>query len=318
MPRDFSRSTAEQVVQVVDAVHFGRNVSVDYVERFCDFSNEQATNALLLAKDMGLISEQAGAYSSNSILCNFFSTAIETQKASALRLALHEFEPFLVFVNRLRATGSADNAAQQTRAALDLNAHREEIKDTLISLGTYTGAIETQAGGRYAVAATPASDPLADLANSCESQASAEAAIRKHIGHEDVVLDRAEVILPLAGALMKAKNGQARDAVSDAAIAFESFLARLANDMGVSLAGAAGIAQKLDKFRPGGQLPKKITESGKYVAQLRNAADHGVDVDPEVGAIWTIREESGRQFVLVTCTLISVCLAHYRNGEFSI
>lgn len=318
MPRSFFRSTAEQVVQVVDAVHFGREVEVEYVERFCDFSNDQATNALLLACDLSLISKQADIYSSNSILCNFFSTAIETQKSSALRLALHEYDPFLVFVDRLRATSSADNAAQQTKAALDLDAHREEIKDTLISLGTYTGAIETQAGGRYAVTAGAASDPLADLAASCTSQAAAEAAIRGHIGCEDALLDRNEVILPLAGAIMKAKNGQARDAVTDAAIAFESFLARLATDTGISLAGASGIGQKLDKFRPGGQLPKKITEAGKYIAQLRNAADHGVDVDPDVGAIWAIREESGRQFVLVACTMISVCIAHHRNGDFSL
>lgn len=318
MPRSFSRSTAEQVVQVVDAVHFGRGVNINYVERFCDFSNEQATNALLLSCDLKLISDTNSTFSSCSILCNFFSTGIETQKASALRLALHEYEPFLVFIERLRATTSADSAAQQTKAALDLDAHREEIKDTLISLGTYTGAIETQAGGRYAVAATMASDPLAELAESCESQAAAEATIRSHIGQDDPLLDRNEVVLPLAGALMKAKNSQSRAAVADAAIAFESFLAHLANDADVSLAGASGISQKLDKFRPDNKLPKKITEAGKYIAQLRNAADHGVDVDPEVGSLWQIRDESGRQFVLVACTFISVCIAHYRHGEFSL
>ncbi|MEM8638990.1 MAG: hypothetical protein AAGG51_09275 [Cyanobacteria bacterium P01_G01_bin.54] len=318
MSRSFSRSTAEQVVQVVDAVHVGGEVQADYVERFCDFSTDQTQNALSLACDIGLLSEASGTYSTSNILCNFFSTAVDTQKAAALRIALHEYEPFLLFAARLRATGSADTAAQQTKAALTLNAHREEIKDTLISLGTYTGAIETQSGGRYAVAATSTGDALAELASSCRTQDAAEAAVRKHIGIEDPLLDRNEIILPLARALIKAKNGYARDAVTEAAIAFESFLARLALELNVTLTGTSGISTKLDKFRSGPKLPKKVIEACKYIAQLRNAADHGVDVDPDVGAVWTIREESGRQFVFVTCTMISVCLSHVRNNDFSL
>lgn len=318
MPRNFSRSTAEQVVQVVDAVYVGRNVLPEFVERFCDFSAEQAKNALLLACDLGLLRQDSGQFKSSSILCSFFSTAVDVQKAAALRVALHEYEPFIVFSRRLQATESAETAALQTKASLDLDAHREEIKDTLISLGTYTGAIETQSGGRYAISAVPASDSLAELATSCRTQAAAEAAVRKHIGIEDILLDRADVILPLARALTKAKNGQAQDAVADAAIAFESFIARLATELGVSLAGASGISQKLDKFRVGSHLPKKITEAGKYISQLRNAADHGMDVDPDVNSVWTISEPSGRQFVFVTCTMISVCLAHVRRGEFTL
>lgn len=318
MPRSFSRSTAEQVVQVVEAVHVGGAVALDYVERFCDFSPDQATNALLLSVDLGLLSEDAGSYTAASILCNFFSTAVDTQKAAALRLALHEYEPFVFFSERLRATDSTDTAAQQTKASFDLDAHREEIKDTLISLGTYTGAIETGSGGRYRVSATPLVDPLNELASSCESQSAAEAAIRSHIAIEDVLLDRTEVIIPLARALIKARNGHPRDAVTDAAIAFESFLARFAASVGVSLAGANGISQKLDKFRPDGKLPKKLTEAGKYIAQLRNAADHGVDVDPDVGAVWQIRGESGTQFVFVTCTMIGASLSHHKNGDFTL
>ena len=79
--------------------------------------------------------------------------------------------------------------------------------------------------------------------------------------------------------------------------------------MTVSLTGTNGINQKLDKFRINNELPKKVVEAAKYLGQIRNAADHGVDVDPEVQCIlWRIQETTGYQYVLVSCSFISAAL----------
>ena len=100
--------------------------------------------------------------------------------------------------------------------------------------------------------------------------------------------NRGEVLIPLANALLNASAGRPADAVADVARAVESFLARLATRQGVNLTGANGISQKLDKFRSGNHLPKKVVEAAKYLAHIRNAADHGVDIDPDVGSVWQI------------------------------
>jgi hypothetical protein len=156
------------------------------------------------------------------------------------------------------------------------------------------------------------------VAFAAQDEASAEQIIRKEIGPKADTLDRQEVIIPLASALLKAKAGNAPGAVGDAARAIESFLARLANRMGVSLIGATGIGQKLDKFRPGNHLPKKTVEAAKYLAQIRNAADHGVDADPDVGSVWRIQSLTGVLYVLVACVFITAALEREAGGQFLI
>lgn len=318
MPRVFTHSTAEQVVQVVDAVHVKGKATASYLEKFCDLSADQVTNAIALAVDLELIKKSGNEWEAENILASFFSSPVEAQKAAALRIVLETYPPFLRFRERLIATNSADTAAQQTKTLLELQAHREEIKDTLISLGTYTGALSSQGGGRYASSSKPLANELKELASACTDLVSAETRIRLQIGNRESQVDREEVLVPLSRALLKAKDNHPTDAVRDAAIGFESFLARLAERLHVDLTGTNGIIQKLDKFRSGSHLPKKIVESGKYLGHLRNAADHGVDADPEVGAVWHIQDLSGLLYVYVTCSMIAACLEREANGDYVI
>jgi hypothetical protein len=318
MPPDFSHSTAEQVVQIIDAVHVKRGADGAFIEKFCDLSTEQVTNAIALAEDLGLIKKSGNRWVTANVLTSFFSAPIEAQKAAALRIVLETYLPFLIFRDRLTATNSADDAARQTKTLLDLQAHREEIKDTLISLGTYAGAISSQGGGRYTNSREPFENELEKLASACSDLVAAEARIRLQIGTRASEIDREEVLVPLSRALLKAKNSNPSEAVTDAGNAFESFLAGLADVMGVDLTNASGINQKLDKFRTGNHLPKKIVEAGKFLGHIRNAADHGVDVDPDVGALWHIQPSTGFLYVYVTCSLIAACLEREAGGDFII
>jgi hypothetical protein len=318
MPRPFFDSTAEQVVQVVDAIHFKRKADDSFLEKFCDLSAEQIRNATGLAEDLGLINRPGAEWEPSSILASFFSSSIEAQKAAALRIVLEKYTPFLVYRERLEATNSADAAAQEVKTFLDLDADRVQIKDTLISLGTYTGAISVQGAGRYSSSTEPLANQLKELASACADEVAAESRIRDQIGGRNNLLDRQEVLVTLSQALLKAERGQASDAVKDAAIALESFLARLANKMGVNLAGADAIIQKMERFRAGNKLPKKIIEASKYLGQIRNAVDHGVDVDPDIQAVWHIQYWSGLLYVYVTCQIIAACLERDAGSDFII
>jgi hypothetical protein len=203
---------------------------------------------------------------------------------------------------------SASIAAQQAKAVLDLNAHREDIKDTLVSLGTYSQALESAGGGSYVVKESVVADPLAKLAAAAASVATAEMAIRVRIGPDaDGICDRDSVLMPLANALVCASADDGRGAVVNAGNAVESFLTALGGRTGIDLAGAFGINAKLERFDHAHILPKKLIFVGKYLGHVRNAADHGID--QEVGAAWGIRAQTGVDYVEVACSyLMSVRL----------
>jgi hypothetical protein len=304
VPRAFSPATAEQVIAAVEAILVHRN-SADppFVASFLDVPLDQAEAGLHLAVDMGFLAVANGKFSVRSPLCEFVATPTERQKAAVLRIVMESYEPFVTFRQRLTVT-TASEAARETKVLLDLDAHREEIKDTLISLGTYSGALVTEGGGHYRLESEESPNPLEVLAVASADMAAAEERVRTQLGADASGLaSRDEVIIPLAEALLKARDGDARGAVMSAGNAVESSLTELAARQGVSLAGAPGINAKLDKFDQAGNLPKKLVFMGKYLGHVRNAADHGVDAS--VGASWSIRAATGIEYVFVAMSFIA-------------
>jgi hypothetical protein len=315
MAREFFSATAEQVVAAVEAVvaNTGGATKADFVAEFSDLPPDQAEAALDLGTDLGFLSKDGTKYEVASPLCRFLSTPNQMQKAAVLRVLLESYTPFVVFRQRLEATELAAQAAQQTKTLLDLDAHREEIKDTLVSLGTYSHALVTEGGGRYRPEGEPAGNPLQALLASAQDATSAEALVRKQLGAEAVgTVSRDEVIVPLADAAIRARDNDSRGAVVSAGNAVESYLDGLATRLTVNLTGATGINAKLDRLGTGNTIPKKLIQVGKYLGNIRNAADHGVD--PDVGASWSIREATGVEYVLVACSFIAAA-THREKGH---
>jgi hypothetical protein len=314
MPRPFSPGTAEQVVAAVDAVMaHAEPALVAFVADFMDLPAAQAEAALKLAVDLGLLKTSAGGrYAPASPLCRFLATPNNAQRAAVLRVVLESYAPFFTFRERLQSTGVAQTAAQQTKVALDLDAHREAVKDTLISLGTYSDALITEGGGRYAPQPASMENPLQVLALTAGEQAAAEALIRGQLGPEaGGIVSRDEVIVPLSNALLRATGGDARGAVVDAANAVESYLVALAARVGVGLVGATGINSKLDRFNAGHWMSSKLIGVGKHLGHVRNAADHGID--PDVGVMWTIRRATGLEYVFLACSFIAAVTVKEQN-----
>lgn len=309
MAPPFSPATAEQVVAAVEAVVVNRGATdVDFVADFSELTKDQAKAALELATDLELLSRDAGQYLAASPLCRLVVSPNQMQKAAVLRVVLESYQPFVVFRERLAATALAATAAQQTKAVLDLSAHREEIKDTLVSLGTYSQALVTEGGGRYRPEGGPSENTLEILTRACSNAASAESRIREQLGPDAAAsVSRDEVIMPLADALLRAKSGDPRGAVVAGGNAVESYLEALATALGVGLTGATGINAKLDKLAAAKKLPKKLVQVGKYLGHVRNAADHGAD--PEIGSSWNIRDSTGVEYVFVACSFLAATTA---------
>ncbi|MGI9103495.1 MAG: hypothetical protein ACR2IF_13745 [Terriglobales bacterium] len=310
-----SATTAEQVMAAVEAtVANGGTATAELVADFLDSNTPRATAALDLAVELGLLSKNANAYAIAGPLCRF--TTVAEQKAAVLRIVIESYRPFLTFRERLIATSDTVTAAKNTKTLCALDATRDEVKDTLVSLGTYAHALVTEGGGNYQLETGSLENALQTVANACRNVGAAETRIRSQLGPAaEAVVSRDYVILPLADALIRVKNHDPNGAVMTAGNAVESHIDAMAARMGVELGTATGIMSKLSKFAVAPRhLPGKLIHVGSYLGAIRNAADHGA-TDPDVAnAAWRIRNATGLEYVYVACSFIAATTG-IENGD---
>lgn len=308
MARPFYQATAEQVVTVSEAIASLSNGDSATVAAFTDLPPAIADNALNLASDLGLLSENAGQFSIGSPLCQLLRTPQDGEKAAILRVTIESYQPFLVFREEHEATDNVTDAAQRTKIKLDLDCHREQVKETLLSLATYSGALTAGQGNTYERDIRGLTALLDELAAGSREVAEATLTIRQELGDSAAQVDHDHVLLPLAAGLRHAAAGNGREAVLQAGIAVENFLTHTATHHGTNLAGANGINAKMDRLKSDGHYPTKLLNVCKYVGHVRNAADHGADQD--ISAPWNITAQTGRNYVFVAASLIRAMLAH--------
>jgi len=195
----------------------------------------------------------------------------------------------------------------------NLTMHREAMKETLISLATFSGVFSTKGGGRYELADAALSNPLIALSQACKDAASAEQRIRTQLGPAaSQAVSKTEVIDPLVTALIKCTQADsARDSVVAAGNAVESFLFHEGSTRSLAVASAPGVNAKLQLFKTANLIPDKLLKVGNYIGNVRNAADHGIDA--QIGVAWTIQQQTGIEFSFVSCSFISNMHAHL-NG----
>lgn len=310
-----SQTTAEYVMGAVEAVVVnGRATSIDLVAEFLGTTLANATAAVEMAVELGLLTANGTDYVVLSPLCRF--TTNSEQKTAVLRVLIENYRPFTVFRERLLATADLNTAAQQTITFCTLPAHRDIVKETLISLGTFSRALVHEGGGHFQLEKEPLANSLEKIAAACTGMIIAEGRIRDQLGPlaQNVwAPDRDAVIKPLADALMKANVRNGRGAVQQAGNAVESHIVAMAGRMTVNVAGAAGIIEKLNRFAVAPRrLPRYIIHIGSYLGAIRNAADHGPDADIN-DQPWEIRDATGLEYVFVACSFISATIGLERN-----
>lgn len=308
MPRPFYQATAEQVVAVSEAVASMGLSDNAAVAAFTDLLQDRVDSALKLSVDLGLLQESAGQYSIKSHLSKFLRTPQDNEKAAILRVTIESYDAFLVFREELESTGNVTDAAQRTKVKLDLDCHREQIKETLLSLATYSGALTAGQGTSYERDARGLTAMLDELAAGSREVAEATLTIRVELGSFASQIDDNQILSPLVAALRHAAASNSREAVLQAGIAVENFLTDLANKHGISVVGANGINAKMERLVQGSHYPKKLQNVCRYIGHIRNAADHGSDT--EINAPWNISKQTGRNYVFVVTSFIKSMMAH--------
>ena len=312
--RPFFQATAEQVVIVSEAVVALNGGDVATVAAFTDLPQATVDGALKLAADMGLLSANAGLFTVASPLCKLLRTPQDREKAAILRVTIESYEPFLVFREELEATSNVTSAAQRTVVKLDLDCHREHVKETILSLATYGGALTAGQGNTYERDARGLTALLDELAAGSREVAEAIHTIREELGQDAAAqVDHDQVILPLAAGLRHAAASAGREAVLQAGIAIENFLTMVAAHHGTNIAGANGVNAKMDRLVQAGHYPGKLQNVCKYLGHVRNAADHGAD--PDIAGPWDISGQTGRNYVFVAAMFIRSMISRRAGGR---
>jgi len=313
-------TTAENIIGATEAALLASGpVTEDSVAQFLDVPSQSARNALRMALQLGLLSEpKASTYSPSHPLSSYLITASRPAKAAILRLALEQFPPYRTFKERLEVSVSAPEAANQARAIHAITAHREEVLNTLVGLGTYTNSLSSQGAGGYVVAEPLTADHLAPLASAIASREAAHLHVRKRLGATAADrIDAKQVLEPLVTAFLLTARVEedARAPILHAGNAIESFLVQLAAQVGANLKGASGINSKADVLLKGGHITKKHASMLFYLGNVRNAAEHGTDVDPDVNRTWDISLSTSLEHVNVALSTIAAMVAH-QAGQF--
>lgn len=307
-------TTAENIIGAVDACNqFAEGAEEEFLALFLDIPLDQAKNALTMAQQLHLCTTAHGKYLKDGPFSSYLITSDEKQRAAIFRMVLEQYVPFQTFKNRLRITGLAPKAAEQTKIVYSLTSHRDEISNTCTNLGQYCGSLLYEGAGLYRVADNDLNIPeLLKLVSDLET---AKQYVYSKIGSTAADFCNPVDVLEQLSISIHQLGKDKRSPVVHAANAVESFLVQIAAKHGVNITGATGINSKADRLKNANHLNIKLYNITKYLGHLRNAADHGTDTD--IGAIWKISEDCSSEYVNVAITFIKSTV-EFEAGKFEL
>jgi hypothetical protein len=311
MTYSIEATAAEHVIGAVDAVlSHGSTANEQNVADFCQLRIEPARRALKMAEQLALVQSNGGVYSCSNPVSRILIGATAGYRSAVFRFLLEAYEPFLFFCDRIYMGEDPGTAASKVKAVFGLAEHHDDVRDTLISFGTYCSVIESQGAGLYRIPSNDRRTPahLASVGFLLRTLDAERAALVSALGPVAYAyLHSAQALEELILAHSLLAGGQdPRAVIVHAGNTVESFLVKLARDRAVDLTGANGINQKTQRLAANRGLTAKHHAMLGFLGHFRNAADHGVDVD--LNAQWMITERAAAQYIAVAISAFSSIL----------
>jgi hypothetical protein len=313
-------TTAEKVIDVIDAVTcYNTGCNITEISTFLDIREEHAENALKMGVELKFLSFNSNQFFPIKPFAFYLSTSNSIQKVTILRLFLEEYEPYIFFKRRLSISNDKSIAANEVKVKYSLSQHRDEIADTLVSLGTYARSLKTEGAGQYKVCEIDKTPTFYDIIDKViQDRESAKILLNNLLG-EGIVsnLNCVNIIEPLITSILELQNihEDSNSPIVHAANAFESFLVEEATYRTVDLGSATGINSKAQKLKDAQCLNTKYFNITKYIGHIRNAADHGTDSD--IHTIWDITPETSKCYVHIVINAIKV-IYNSRSQSYSL
>ncbi len=272
-------------------------VSAETVAEHVNHPVASVERALRVAVSLGLTEQAGEEYAPTPPFGFYFSEATEIRRIDVLRFALEAFPAYGFFKQRVALHRDPLKAARETKLRFDYDNHESEIRETLVSLGQFSGSLIYGTETGYLVDTSEEAEAFLAAAEQITTDSAAvESFIRERLGDEvyGYVQDEEEAIIThLRSALQKVVSGEAdRTAVVHIGNASENFLVKLARESApaVDLTGATGVISKAQRLKDQGVITEKHMGYMRFIGQLRNAADHGED--PDIHMEWEITPEA--------------------------
>lgn len=295
---DLPQCTAEQVAEVAEAIAMaGSAVNANAIVAYLNHPPQIVENALVVAAALGLVVKDGDAYEPNPPFGFYFAEATDSRRIDVLRFALEAFPAYRFFKQRIALHSDPSKAAREVKHRFGFTNHEGEIRETLVSLGQFSGSLVYATDTGYVVATSDEADAFLAAAEQISlAGASVEDFIRESLGAEGYAYvqdEEAGIVTHVRSALHKVVAGERdRSAVVHIGNAAENFLIKVAHGANpvVDLSNATGVTSKAQHLKDQHVIADKHMGYFRFLGHLRNAADHGQD--PDVNMEWDISPET--------------------------
>jgi hypothetical protein len=306
--------TAEQVIQATEAAYLLRGAAdLADVARFMaldvsvQHQRQQVEHAMLASAMLGLANLKGRSRKRYhfSPLVPLLVRARNEDKRVLFGVHLNQYEPFVVFIDRLRAGNPPQQAALQVCAVYAFADDPVVAWRAFESWGTFAGSLVRGQDGQYAPSDTYGNlDSLRQSLNVLfDQERDARQYVLEQLGQEASEFIEGRVRDSLVDAIvMLANENQAENIILRIGNTYEDFL-RLVGYRRVNLRNASGIIQIGNQLRNRGLIAQKHLGAIQLIGHVRNATDHGGDPD-EGNRPWRVTSSTVRLMLLTVLSSI--------------
>jgi len=324
----YPEPTAEQVVQAVEAVYLlNADANLTNIANFMSLDVavphqlQQVEHSIQVARMLKLatpISRRSNRYVF-SPLVPLMVKARDEDKRVLFRAHLSQFEPFVLFIDRLRTEIPPQEAIRQVHAVCNFADDPVVAWRAFESWGTYARLLMRQENGQYGPASP--SETLHLLRQSLDTLSiqdqDARQFILEQLGREAYDFIEGNIRDSLADTIiMFSNNNEPEQIILQAGKVYEDFL-RLVGHRRVNLRNAHGIIQVGNQLRGNRLIAQKHQGAIQLVGQIRNASDHGGDPD-EGNRGWHIAPITIRLLLLTILSSIRSIVLYRERGSLDL
>ncbi|HHW01576.1 MAG TPA: hypothetical protein GXX35_01950 [Thermoanaerobacterales bacterium] len=300
--------------------------SIDDICSFTGFSQSYVKSGINIAKMLNLIDPDiVDRYQVNIEAVNLLGkTPNEETKISVIRKYIQRYEPFITFIQFCLNDDSIVDSARKVYTLYKFQGKDFNfLKDLFVTWGTMTNIFNEKSGKLI----------LAEEINSTYRRYITEdlllnddMAIRIHIadrlGDEVFTFMLPAEIEDIVNAFKSYKNDQ-RNALDSGGRAFEDFLRRISDKIGINVTSKSGIVEVINALYNNkdatGKLDNKVhykqNAIGGAIGNIRNMSGHGLD--PKTLERWDLTSQSALAYLEILLSTIRSIYMFVEKGVYT-
>jgi hypothetical protein len=289
------QTTAELLLRAAEAAHIlGPAATTTAIGEFLG-TPARAAPALAGAKELSFVEEGTAGEWTGTRWARVAASVSPQEKAVVLRMQLEDYEPYVLFRNRLVAGEEPTDAARQVCVTFGITTDELDARSFLIDCGTFSGSLTYGHAQRLLVNADESvtTDAMTLYEGVLAERDAVIAHIAINLGPEAAGFVTGDIFDYLVDSYLAILNGSPLDgAMFQLGKGVETFVKRLATrPPSLTLPSSVKtLGQVARHLKDHGRLKSKHHSLVIALTDVRNAADHTVDA--EIGASWQFSRQT--------------------------